>query len=173
MARLLAAEREAALDHLFHHVLVADRGADHLDAAIAKRDLEADVAHHRRDHGGARQPAAILQVDRRHQQDGVAVDDPAGVIDEQRAIAVAVERHAEARLRRHHRLREAVEVRRAAIEVDVAAVGRDADRLDVETRAARNSAGAIGAVAPLAQSITICEPASGPAFFMISSRCWT
>ena len=53
-----------------------------LNAAIAHGDLEPDVAHHRRHHRVAGQAAAILEVDRCHQHDGVAVDDPAGIVDE-------------------------------------------------------------------------------------------
>jgi hypothetical protein len=37
----------------------------------------------------------------------------------------------------------------------------------------RNSFGAIGTVAPFAQSTTMRDPVSGPAPFMISRRCWT
>ena len=163
MARLLAAEREAALDHLLHHVLVADRGADHLDAAIAKRDLEPDVAHHRRDHRGARQPAAILEIDRRHQQDGVAVDD------------LARRDRRTARDRRRRRT-----PRRVAPSLATTALASPSRCVDPQSRlmlrplgvtpiastsnpSCANSDGASGAVAPFAQSITIFDPASGPA----------
>ena len=77
MARLLAAERQAALQHLLHHVLVADRAAHEADAELPQRDLETDVAHHGRDDGVALQPAFALQLARAHQQHGVAVDDAA------------------------------------------------------------------------------------------------
>ena len=43
----------------------------------AQRELEADVAHHRRDDRVALQPAFALQLTRAHQQHGVAVDDRA------------------------------------------------------------------------------------------------
>ena len=100
MPRLLAAERQAALRDLLHHVLVADRTADELDAEAAQRNLEADVAHDRRHDRVAAQAAFRLQLPRADQQDRVAVDDPAPVIDEDRAIAVAVERHAQPVARR-------------------------------------------------------------------------
>ena len=77
VARLLAAEREVARDHLLHHVLVAHRAADQIDAALAQRDLEADVAHHRRDDRAVAQPARRLEVPGGQQHDRVAVDDPA------------------------------------------------------------------------------------------------
>ena len=60
----------------------------------AQRELEADVAHHGRDDRVAAQPAFALQLAPAHQQHGVAVDDPAAMVDEDRAVAVAVERHA-------------------------------------------------------------------------------
>ena len=96
VAGLLAAERQAALDHLFHHVLVADRAAHHLDAALPQGDLETDVAHHRRDDAVAVQLATGLQVTGAHQQHGVAVDDAPARVDKDGAIAVAIERHTDA-----------------------------------------------------------------------------
>ena len=45
------------LHHLLHHVLVADRAAHQLDARLAQRDLEADVAHHGRDERRCRSDA--------------------------------------------------------------------------------------------------------------------
>ena len=69
-------------------------GADQLDAERLQRQLEADVAHHRRDDGVALQPPFALQLPAAHQQHGVAVDDLPAMIDEDRAVAVAVERDA-------------------------------------------------------------------------------
>ena len=97
VARLLAAQRQAALQHLLHYVLVADRRADQIDAAIAERKFQPDVAHHRGDDRLAGQLAFLEQMIRREQQHGVAVHGLAVAIDEQRAIAVAVERHAQPR----------------------------------------------------------------------------
>ena len=92
--RLLAADRQIAAYHLLHHVLVADRRPDHLDAAFAQSDLESDIAHHRGDDGVAFQPALRLEIPRAHQQDRIAVDDPASRVREDRSIAVTVERDA-------------------------------------------------------------------------------
>ena len=65
-----------------------------------------------------------LHVPAAHQQHRVAIDDAAGAVDENRAIAVAVERHAEAAAALDDHAREVLRVRRAAVEVDVASVGR-------------------------------------------------
>ena len=134
VARLLAAEREAALAHLLHHVLVADRRADQLDAERLERELEADVAHHGRDDRVTAQPPFPLQLAAAHQQHRIAVDDVAAVIDENRAVAVAVEGDAHGAAARHHRLGQLLGMGRTAGEVDVAAVGpvADHDRLEAE-----------------------------------------
>ena len=113
---------QAALQHLLHHVLVADRRADQIDAAIAERKFQPDVAHHRGDHRLAGQPAFLAQMIRREQQHGVAVHGLAVAIDEQRAIAVAVERHAQARAAGDDLGLQTLQMRRPAIQVDVAAV---------------------------------------------------
>ena len=131
---LLAAERQPALDHLFHHVLVADRASDHLDAALAQGELETDVAHHRRDDAVAEQLAPGLHVTGAHQQHCVAVDDAALGIDQDGAVAVAVERHTDTARLLDHRALQVLRMRRAAIEIDVAAVGRRAQQVDVEAQ---------------------------------------
>ena len=62
--------------------------------ALAERQLESDVAHHRRDDGvAARRPVAFSC--RAHiSMHRVAVHDAARGVDEDRAVAVAVERDA-------------------------------------------------------------------------------
>ena len=66
----------------------------------------------------------------------VAVDDPSLVIDEDRAVAVAVERHAHAVAAVADERAQALGMSRAAIEVDVAAVRLVADDGDVEPQLA-------------------------------------
>ena len=86
---------EAALEHLLHHVLVADRAAHQLDARLAQRDLEADVAHHGRDDGVAAAAAPAPSCGAPHSSITASPSTTrAAVVDEDRAIAVAVERHA-------------------------------------------------------------------------------
>ena len=101
---------------------------------LAERDLEADVAHHGRDERVAGEAPLRLHVPRAHQHDGVAVDDAPGVIDEDGAIAVAVERHAHPVAAVAHQRAQALGMRRAAIQVDVAAVRLVADDRDVEAQ---------------------------------------
>ena len=75
-------------------------------------------------------------------------------VDEDRAIAVAVEGDADAAAALDAPPREVLRMRRSAIEIDVAAVGRRAQHLEVEPELL-NSRGATVVVAPLAVSIAI------------------
>ncbi len=61
------------------------------------------------------QPAFALQLARAHQQDGVAVDDLAAVVDEDGAVAVAVERHAHLAAALDDGAREPLGMRRSAV----------------------------------------------------------
>ncbi len=135
VARLLAAEREIAFEHLLHHVLVADRGAHQLDAARAQRQLEPDVAHHGRDDGVPFQPTFPLKLPAAHQQHGIAVDNASFVVDKDRAIAVAVEGDAHVASALDHELRKCLGVRRSAVEVDISAIGTVPDDFEVEAKA--------------------------------------
>ena len=65
-----------------------------LDAIRFQLLLESEVRHHRRDDAVAAQLAALTKVLRPQIDDLVAVADLAGVVGEDRAIRVAVERHA-------------------------------------------------------------------------------
>ena len=136
MARLLATQRQTAVEHFLHHVLVADRAAHEIDSERLQRELETDVAHHGGDDGVAFQASFALQLSAAHQQHRVAVDDLTAMVDEDRAIAVAVERDAHLAAALRHRAREPLRMRRSAAEIDVAAVRfvADDDRLDAEAR---------------------------------------
>src|SRR5262249_25242563 len=90
---LLAADREIALDHLFHHIFVADGTAHEIDPALPQRDLQPDVAHHRRDDPVALQAFSPLPVTSAHQEDGIAINDSPCSISENGAVSIAIERH--------------------------------------------------------------------------------
>ncbi len=66
VARLLAAEREAALGHRLEHVAVADAGLHDRDAVVGHRPVQAEVAHDRGDERVVDEVPALLH---RHRQD--------------------------------------------------------------------------------------------------------
>src|SRR4051794_31831890 len=111
VARLLATEREIAPDHLLHHVLVSHRTSEHLDAALAQRNLETDVAHDGSNHRVSFELALRLQLARAHQQHGVAVDDLAVSVDEDCTIAIAVKGDAQPALLLANRMSKMLGVR--------------------------------------------------------------
>ena len=150
VARLLAAERPAALAQLVEHVAVADLGHRDLDPGLLHRLVEAVVAHHG-DGDAAAELAAARHPARRQGDQLVAVVRAAGAVDGEHAVAVAVEGEADRRLGAGDRRGEAVEVGGAAAVVDVAPVGLGADRLDrgaepLEDRRRGAEGGAVGAV---------------------------
>ena len=71
---LLAAEREAAVAHRLEHVAVADGGLVDGDAGAPHRLDEAEVAHHRGHDRVVGEAAALVQVEREHRHQLVAVD---------------------------------------------------------------------------------------------------
>ena len=151
MTRLLPTERQAALGDERGDVLVADRRAQQRDAGLLERQLETDVAHHRRDYGIAFQLTAAFEFLGAHQQDVVAVDQPARVIDQQGAVAVAIEGDPGAEAAVHDRFHQRLGRRRPAAAIDVAAVRSGVEDGHVEAQGPeqprrRRRRGAVGAV---------------------------
>src|SRR5204862_3829020 len=120
--RLLAAQREIAREHLLHHVLVAHGAPDEIHSDRAERQLETDIAHDGRNDRAAFEPALALELTRAQEQHGVAVHDAAVAVDEDRAVAVAIERDAELAAALDDGARQPLWMRGPAMQVDVAAV---------------------------------------------------
>jgi hypothetical protein len=149
---------ERPRDSISSITYLSPTGAAHqLDAALAQRHLEADVAHHRGDDGVARQPPLACICLAHSEHHGVAVHDAAAMIDEDGAVAVAVEGDAEPGRREHDFCAPAVGASIRS-QVDVPAVGLAADAT-ASKPSSRNSAGATVVVAPLAQSTAMRIPA--------------
>ena len=96
VAALLAAEAEVACARSASSTYRSPTAVVmHLDAGVAHRVVEAEVAHHGGHDGVVAQLAALVQRERADGQDLVAVDDLAGRVDGQAAVGVAVVRDAE------------------------------------------------------------------------------
>ena len=124
VSRLLAPEADPASLHFRAHVGVADRAAMECDARLAQRRLEPEVAHHGRHDTAACQPTGTLEMAGRHEEHTVAVDDPAAAVDQDHAVAVAVEGEAQPAPLRDHRRPQRLRMRRTTLRVDIAAVRR-------------------------------------------------
>ena len=113
--------------------------------------------------GVSAQPAFALQLARTHQQHGIAVDDVAAMVDENRPIAVAVEGHAHVAAalddRPRQKLRDAsIRNRRLMLRPS----GWFAMTTASNPRLAKSS-GATVVVAPFAQSMASLKPSSAAA----------
>ena len=126
-----------------------------------ERGFQAHVGHGGGDDGGVGEQAAGIQVAGGEQQDGVAIDDFAVFVGEEGAVGVAVEGDAHGRLAADDFGGDDVGMERAAVLVDVAAVGRGVGEDDcaaaVGVESAKSS-GAMALAAPLAQSMTMRRP---------------
>ena len=96
-------------------------------------DLEPDVAHHGSDHRVAGEPTVLVQRARQHEHHVIAREHRPALVDEERAVRVTVERHADDRIAGSRGFLfdargERCEVRRSARDVDPRAVVVRADR---------------------------------------------
>src|SRR6476619_8040524 len=91
MARWLASEIVALLEHLLDHIAVADRRAHHADALPFEETLEAQIRHHGGDDAGLGETAVFLPALRDHREQLVAIDHMAALVDQDHAIGIAVE----------------------------------------------------------------------------------
>ena len=125
MARLLAAEHTAFTLERLEHVAVAHVGGDDADAVLAHQLVQSEVRHH----GDGDQVDA--EIEREHGDDLVAVDEGSVLVDGEHPIAVSVEGDPEVESLLDHRALQERGVGRPAADVDVGAVGLDADRDDL------------------------------------------
>ena len=98
--------------------------------------VQAEVAHHGRDHGVVTQRSGLTQRQGANREQLVTVDHRTIGVDGQAAVGVSVVRDAKVRAGAAHRLDEVVEVRRADPVVDVQPVRLRRDRRHLRARAA-------------------------------------
>ena len=94
---------------------------------LCEAPLEAEVRHDGGDDGGFRQPPVRHPALGDDGENLVAVDDVAFLVDDDHAVGVAVERDADVGAHFAHLARQRFGRGRADVEVDVDAVGLDAD----------------------------------------------
>ena len=133
------------------HIAVAHRGARQLQAQPAQIAVQPDIRHHRADHAAALELLAFRPAFGDQGQDLVAVDDAAFLVGHHHAVGVAIERDAEIGAHLAHLGAHRLGRGRAAIQIDVEAVGRDAHRHDIGAQFPQHFrrdlvGGAIGAI---------------------------
>ena len=94
MTRLLATQGHALSLHHLQHIAVTNRSAEQLQAAGLAVAVQPQIGHDRADKASTRQPSLRLEVFCTDSHHLVPVDLFSLLIDDQAAIRVAVERHA-------------------------------------------------------------------------------
>ncbi len=128
MAALFAAERGVQTHHLLQHVFIAHRSTNHADAFALQRLFQAEVGHNGGYYRAAVQMSGSLERPSAGQKHSVTVHNLSAPGDENGAIGVAIERHAEIGAVGQHGFPQAFHMQSAAVQVDVAAVGRAVER---------------------------------------------
>ena len=118
---LLAADDSTVREHALQNVAVAHGGLNHLEALLLHSDGEAQVAHDGRDDLGVGELATSGEVGTADSQDVVTVDLIALAVHEQHAVGVAVVGQTDVSMGAQHELAQGLEVRRAALNVNVSA----------------------------------------------------
>ena len=127
MTGLLTTERIASASQFLEHVSIANSGGTHLDSRFAHGDVQTEVAHDGRDQHVVDESAAGMQCGGQNGHDRVAVDQLSGRVDCEASVGVAVERDAEVGAVFQNGRLQLLHVRRAAVGVDVDAVGFGVD----------------------------------------------
>ena len=123
VAGLLAADQVAVLAHVFGNVLVAHGGLFIADAELIERLVQAHVGHDGGDDLGIAEGAVLLHILGAEVHDMVAVDLVALLVHGEAAVGVAVKGEAHVEMVVDNELLEIMYMRRAAVDVDVQAVG--------------------------------------------------
>src|SRR5579872_2650055 len=151
VAGLLAAKIRVYAQHLFQHVTVADGNARKLQAVAFEGSFETQIRHARADDCVAFQALRSLHEASGGEKNRVAIDVPATRRRKNSAVGVAVKRHPQMSAGSDGLLLHFARMKRAAVIVDIAAVGIVEDRPDFRAESAkklwRERAGrAVGAV---------------------------
>ena len=155
MPRGLAAQKTASPRHLFGDKTIADVRPETRDMLPFQRTDEPHPAHRRKD--DARRLALPFEGARRKIEDAVAVHHVPLPVRRDTAVGVAVERKAEIEPLPSDERTQRLGMSGAAPLVDVAAVGRNADRAHfrperIEHGARKRRGAAVGAVQPHAEA---------------------
>src|SRR5215211_3669910 len=110
MSGLLAAEGESTREHGLQNVPVSHLGLFDVNPVTSHCLYEAQIAHHRRDHGVVLESAVVTQRECQDRQDLVAIHDVACGIHRKAAVGISVQRNAKIGSVLEHRCTERIHV---------------------------------------------------------------
>ena len=157
VAGLLASKHVTTAKHLFENVAVADVGASKRNVFAGESALKSEIGHGSSDNTVAGKLVSRFEKARRRQQNAIAVHDLPRPADEEGAVSVTIESDAHRGALGDDAFLQGIEVKRATIGVDVAAVGRRANGDDFRAQRAEKFRaelvrGAVGAIENDAQT---------------------
>ena len=130
---LFAADQVSVGAHILRDVFITYGRLFIADAGLVERLVQAEVGHNRRDDLGIAEAALGLHVARADIEDLVAVDDRTVFIHSQAAVSVAVKGKAHVQPVETDVLLQVLNMRRAAVAVDIRAVRFIADDIRIRT----------------------------------------
>ena len=144
VAGLLAAQHHVLLDHHFLDVLIAHIGAEHLIAVLLGIVVETNVAHNRCHKAVAPQVARLMHRPGNQRHDLIAVYLIALFVYGQAAIGIAVEGNAYVIAALVHPSAQLRQMGRAAVHIDIGAIGPIIDVADIHVIAVKQPLGRYG-----------------------------
>ena len=139
MSRLLAADAVSVGHHVLVDILVADFGLLIADADLVKSLIQAEIGHNRRDDRVVEELSSLLHVTAVDIQNVVAGDDIALLIDTQTPVGVAVVSKSDVQVVVHDKLLQMLDVRGAAVRVDIESVGVVVHHISLCAKCVKNS----------------------------------
>ena len=131
MTRLFAAHVVAVLAHVLDDVAIAYGSAGETQSEPPQVTLQSQIGHHRCNHTACSELAAPMPTLRDHCHDLIAVDDAALLVDDHHAVGIAIERDANVGAHLTHLFAKCFRPRRAALVIDIAPIGINADLDDL------------------------------------------
>ena len=106
---------------------IADGGGGHADARLTHRFMEAEIGHHRTDHGITGQLAFFFQGHGAKCQDTISGYGGSSCVGENNAVCIAIERNPDVGTLLFHDLASELGIQRADTGVDIDAIRIDAE----------------------------------------------
>ena len=134
MARLLAAQAVAIGMHASKYVLIAHCSGFVVQVSLFKSLQHTEVAHNRGDNRSSRQATMLVQVHAAHIQDKIAIYHMAALVYRKATVCIAVISKAHIKTLLHNKTLQTVDMRGAAVNVDIEAIRGIADNANIGTQ---------------------------------------
>ena len=139
MSRLLAAEDISVCTHILRNVFIADCGLLIADAKLVKSLIQAHIAHNGRDDLLLAEYSAVAHIFAADIKNMVAGYDVTLFVHRKTAVGVTVKREADIELIIEHEFLHLLNVRRAAVDVNIDTVGIIGDNIGIRAQSVKHA----------------------------------